>query len=118
MMPSKIHQLGSTIIVICSIGLAVLLFYLAYCMCKRYATIDPDSDEEQDYIEQPSSAIFKESVCFSSSNCYFHRNKLFFLHDHNCFIFVIVSLAIFHSFIISVLQNYCLRFMFIVFYTV
>ena len=68
MMPSKIHQLGPTLIVICSIGLAVLLFYLAYCMCKRYATIDPDSDEMQDYIEPPPSDIFKEFVCFFSSN--------------------------------------------------
>ena len=81
MMPSKIHQLGPTLIVICSIGLAVLLFYLAYCMCKRYATIDPDSDDEQDYIEQPSSAIFKESVCFSSSSYHFIGINLFFL-DH------------------------------------
>ena len=76
-MPSKIHQLGPTLIVICSIGLAVLLFYLAYCMCKRYATVDPDSEEVQDYIGQPSSDIFKESVCFCSSNLDFtyHKNN-------------------------------------------
>ena len=71
MMPSKIHQLGPTFIVISWVGLAVLLFYIAYCLCKRCAKIDPDSYEDEDYIEQPSSAIFKVSVCFFSSNWHF-----------------------------------------------
>ena len=71
-MPSKIHQLGPTLIVICSVGLVVLLFYVAYCLCKRYTQIDPDSYENQDYIKQPSSAIFKVSVCFFSSKCHFY----------------------------------------------
>ena len=57
----KMNQLGQTAIVICSIALSVLLFYLAYCMCKRYAT-DPDSEEIQDYIGNSSANIFKERV--------------------------------------------------------
>ena len=81
MMPFKIHQLGHTIIVICSLGLAVLLFFISYCLCKRYAKIDPDSDLEQGYIEQPSSAIFKVSVRFFSSNCYFYNRTIIFMDD-------------------------------------
>ena len=59
----KMNQLGQTAIVIFSIALCVLLFYLAYCMCKRYAT-DPESEEIQDYIEQSSANIFKEWPLF------------------------------------------------------
>ena len=56
-------QLVQTGIVICSIALAVLLFYAAYFLCKKYATSD-DSDEIQDYIEQHPSNIFKEKFLF------------------------------------------------------
>ena len=84
MMPSKIHQLGPAFIVISCVGLAVLLFYIAYCLCKRCAKIDPDSYEDQDYIKQPSSAIFKVSVCFFSSNWLFYIK--FVIDDRNNFV--------------------------------
>ena len=60
------NQIIETAIVICSIGLAVLLFYVAYYCCKRYAT-DTESVDIQDYVGNPSSNIFKERLCFSAS---------------------------------------------------
>ena len=60
---NKMNQLGQTALVILGLALSVLLFYLAYCMCKRYAT-DPDSEDLQYYQRNNSSAanIFKERV--------------------------------------------------------
>ena len=66
-------QLVQTVIVICIIALAILLFYAAYFMCKKYATSD-DSDEIQDYIEPPSSNMFQEKFLFIQMRCYILEN--------------------------------------------
>ena len=63
MLTYKMRQLEQTVIVICIIAVAILLFYIAYCMCKKYAT-DSDSYEMQDYIAQPPSNIFTEKFLF------------------------------------------------------
>ena len=53
------NQLYESAIAICTIGLAILLFYVAYFCCKRYAT-DSESVDVQDYIGNQSPTIFKE----------------------------------------------------------
>lgn len=52
-------QLYESAIAICTIGLAILLFYVAYFCCKRYAT-DSESVDIEDYIANQSRTIFKE----------------------------------------------------------
>ena len=54
-------QLYESAIAICTIGLAILLFYVAYFCCKRYAT-DSESVDIEDYIANQSHTIFKERV--------------------------------------------------------
>ena len=54
-------QLYESAIAICTIGLAILLFYVAYFCCKRYAT-DSESVDIEDYIANQSRTIFKEWV--------------------------------------------------------
>ena len=67
-MECTMSQLVQTLLVIGSILLAVLLLYVTYCICKRYAAAE--SDEIQDYIQQPSSNIFKEMFLFIQMRCY------------------------------------------------
>ena len=55
------NQLYESAIAICTIGLAILLFYVAYFCCKRYAT-DSESVDIEDYIANQSHTIFKERV--------------------------------------------------------
>ena len=69
----KMNQLGQTAIVICSIALSVLLFYLAYCMCKRYATADPDDFEEIQYATEDHN--FGNAA--SANNIFKERNLQF-----------------------------------------
>ena len=51
-------QLYESAIAICTIGLAILLFYVAYFCCKRYAT-DSESVDIEDYIGNQAPTIFK-----------------------------------------------------------
>ena len=52
------NQLYESAIAICTIGLAILLFYVAYFCCKRYAT-DSESVDIEDYIGNQAPTIFK-----------------------------------------------------------
>ena len=67
------NQLYESAIAICTIGLAILLFYVAYFCCKRYAT-DSESVDVQDYIGNQSPTIFKECV-FLVIHFHVHSNE-------------------------------------------
>ena len=54
------NDLEQSMIVICSIVIAVILFYSAYCICSRYGDSDPDTID----LEPTSSSVFKEMFLF------------------------------------------------------
>ena len=95
MLTYKMRQLEQTVIVICIIAVAILLFYIAYCMCKKYAT-EPDSYEMQDYIAQPSPNIFKEKFLFIHM-CYDIRKYLRYPKSKFHAMFFIFICVIVHS---------------------
>ena len=68
------NDLEQSMIVICSIDIAVILFYSAYCICSRYGDSDPDTLD----LEPTSSSVFKEMFLFIQMQ--FYHQKIIWQH--------------------------------------